>query len=504
MPAPIFTLSKREFYERTNPKREYHDSDAYSNNTVDSIDSLMKFLDDDDKLTHTTLNRFKANGLRFRLVQTKEDLANRNYSKRGLNADGEMDYIRDENGDLIPLSHDEKLEMIERNGWNRYEYEHRVYDEQTGKCVANTQDEYGCLLFIVADEYKGFGFGQKLLEADFAVNDYRHSGGYTPSGQKSTDLFYDSQIRKAMAHGEFSKMVRSGEKSVEEVKDILKAANVRNWYKHVSKEELAKYPDYYDKAALDRNGLTLEQVLLKGEYIPAKHSRCKLPDRANQTDFSFGAVKDMLLYNDGNSAVLYDKKFLKLAQDQNHISKFDSRFLDEAILGYVYIGGVYDPRATPKLHGFYAKSPALEKFMHTVALNLYEGDKFRVTPEQRAVIRSLDLEGVTETQDVEKCYVSLSGSTLDVKRMGDMERLVSKIEGDRYGEAHMLMRERAYALSEGESELVRFYKPTPEELKDAPASQFSTALLNSVNETQSEKLNNEPDTKKTNRLRLSI
>lgn len=480
MSTPIFTLQKSEFYERTNPKREYHDSDAYSNNSVESVDSLMKFLDGNDKLTHKTLNRFKANGLRFKLVQTKEDLANRNYSKRGLDQDGQMDYVRDENGDLIPLTYDEKLEMIKRNGWERFQYEHRIYDEQSGKCVANTQDEYGCLLFIVSDEFKGFGFGQKLMDADFAFNGYRHSGGYTPSGQKSTDLFYDSQIRKAMANGEFSKMVRSGEKSIEYVKDLLNSANVQNWYKNISKAEVEKYPDYYNKASLDRNGLTIEQARQCGNFLPAKHSRCQLPDQKNQTDFSFGAVKDMLLYNDGNSAVLYDKKFLKLAKDQNHISKYDSRFLDDAILGYVYIGGVYDTNETPKLYGFYAKNPALEKFMHSVALNLYEGDKFRVTPEQRAVIRSLGLEGVSETQDLEKCYVSLQGTTLDVKRMGEMERIVSKIEGDRYGEAHMLMRERAYALSEGQTELVRFYKPTAEELKDKPASTFESLLLNSV------------------------
>ncbi len=479
--VPIHTLTKSEFFDLVDPKRERHDDDAYSDNDLERIDRLTKSMNSMDKLELEDVGRFDVHGIRFKLVRTIEDRVKRDAYKRGINDEGYEDYLRDDSGELVPMSDLEKLEEIEKNGWSRYKYEHRIYEESTGKCVANTQDEYGCLLFYSAKEYAGFGLGQRLMEADFAVNGYRHSGGYTPSGFNSTDLFYDNQIRKALANGEFSKMVRSGEKNISEVRELLTQANVINWYKDIDPEEIKKYSWYYNTKSRAHNGLSIDEAIQHANFLPRKHSRCKLPDRADKKDYTFGKVKDMLLCTDGNYAILYDRKIYDLMQDESHMNRHGTDFVDKAILGYVYVGGVYDPNETPRLFGLYAKSEPLEKFMHQVALSLYEGDELRLTPEQRAVVRSMNLDGVNERDDLDRSYVSLDKASIDINGMTKLERAYRAIHGDRYDENHVMIQERAYALAEYAKNEVRHYKPKPHELENkVKASPFAKSLVRAV------------------------
>ncbi|CAH7419876.1 hypothetical protein VCHA53O466_50370 [Vibrio chagasii] len=479
MHPEIHTLTLKEYFKLTNPKNEYHDSGSYETKPIGGYQDFMKRGFGYDKVTHEKVKTVKRHGLLFTVYKDVQDMMDHPLHKR---TDDGSEWEKDENGKLIEYNQGDKLRILTERD-SRYRYEHHIVNDETGEIVANTQDEWGCLLYNTATEYAGFGLGGLLLEADHEVHPFRHSGGYTPEGYAGAARFHEAEVRKALASGKYSKMVFCGEKTVSDVQDILRSANVINWLKEMPEDKYSKYKEIYDERGKSV-GLSRNQD--DGRYSKGKMISCRLPDAKARFDLSMNKASDLVLAVEENSAILYNKKIYDVIHNEDSLPSESAQYWHEkAIKGYVYVGGVYDPTATPRIHGVYAERPEVEKLMFSVALNLWSGDKLRVTPEQRALIRALPDMEITEEQDLDYKYVTLDKATMNLASFCREELRVQKVMGDKWGEKRGIIGELAYGLAEEFENEARFFNSKPDDLKDLVVeSEFEKKLKASISTQQ--------------------
>lgn len=476
MPHPeVFTLSRKEYFNLTNPKDERHDSGSYETQDIEKYQKSMAFGFEHDKITSTKVQTFKRNGREFGVYLETKDMMDHDVYKR--TEDG-SEWLRDENDQLVKYGDEEKLEYLTSRG-RRYLYEHHIKDESNGLIVANTQDEWGCLLYHVAAPYEGFGLGTTLLEFDQKVHPYRHSGGYTPEGERGAVRFHANQVRKAMASGKYSQMVRDGKMTAKDAIDILRSANVINWVKEIPDDQYNKYKGIYDERA-KQCGMSRDA---SGSYVRGTFNRSRLPDVEAKFDLGIGKAKNLVMAVEDNCAILYDKTLYSIIHGEKSLPSNSETFWSEkAIMGYVYIGGVYNNDEPPRIYGLYAQNEKIEKFMMNVAANLWVGEELRVTPEQRALLRGLPEASFSERQDIDRKYMTLESPTMDLDMYKRHELLIQKQLGDKWGEKRGIIGEIAYGLAEDHKNELRFFNPKPEQLQDklVESKSFNNKLMAAI------------------------
>ncbi|MEL0638635.1 hypothetical protein V6259_17990 [Marinomonas sp. TI.3.20] len=194
----------------------YHDSSAYERSaTIDSINEYPKWKEAFNLTVQT-----KIHGDRHIIYKMhKEDCADGTYIKKDQN--DEHLYI---DGKLQYLSFEEKCVML---GANRFSYWFAAFDSITGLCVARTQDEWGCLLVLVADEYRNLGIGSSLVQMTLRRNPEAYSGGFTPQGFHNRHRAFSNIVREDFAAGGYRKAYLEGSLSISTIRlirDSLKPA----------------------------------------------------------------------------------------------------------------------------------------------------------------------------------------------------------------------------------------------------------------------------------------
>lgn len=370
-------LTWNEYEKIVNPDYKSHPSDAYDSD----VEDLNRY----DTEFETLLNRIKVNGLRFQVRMKTEDRWNGNYYKMGT----DREYLRNDKGNLIPMSRDEIAAMIP----DRYRNWFAIVDERTGKIVGRTQDEWGTILLRVAREYRGFGFGELLLKLQSEKKPDYVSGGFTPSGRHTARKVHAGFIRDYLKRGMYSYLVQSGQISMDRVKAITQDLGARSQRK--------------------------------------------------EQDFDTTDPRDWLLMTDMNSyAIIYNQKLFDLEDP-------DGRFSDDFIIGAVMIGSFRtdDTCFIGRIHG----SDRIRAYLLELIMNFDVGGKVRLTQSETNLLpervrQRLGHEKTPGRNDPDIYWLKSNSLNLeDVKALQRAEQIMRK-RRDKHDEFYYRIQEKADSL----------------------------------------------------------
>lgn len=442
-------LTLSEYMEIVNRHNESHPDTAYkSNANLDHLNRTTKI--GEEFKTESNIQNVIRRGIEFQIFETSFDKASNKYCKR--TEDG-SDYLRDDGGNLIPYSFDEKVKML---GESRFEIEHEIRLKDTGQIVASTEDDWNCLLYIVAEEYQGFGLAGLLLDKHHEVRPFRHTGGFTPSGERGFERFYKSKIREAMREGYYSRSVRDGVMTTGGVKAILESADVYNWLKD---EPAFKENSRYRESVLSRLNLDDSVFSMEHNYLNDNKFRMTNPESFSKNNLNFSKPENLVMYVEGATAILYDKTIYDLISDTNGVGINNEFFFEKAIKGYVYNGGIMTPNTPDKIYGFYAENEMIEKYMHVVALNLSIGEELMIRPEQLELFKSLPFADKLEFGScLDFTTVKLNSPSMNLDSISRYESHVRGISDNKFGEKFNLVHEGAYALAEENENSLKFHQ----------------------------------------------
>lgn len=193
-PVKPWLMTYDEYLSLANPEGKYHTSSAYQVD-VSRLNSYKR-KEDFQHLLKT------ANGIEYRMRKEKVEYAKWDDLKyAGKMSDEEM-----EQGGLANLRAD-------LSAWDGDD------------CVGAAQDEWGCVLYMVAEEYQGEGIGVTLGHLYRSIYPDKGSGGFTPSGKKAFQKVYLRFVEEAIKYRKYEKAVRAGEITQEKVEEIT------GWYR---------------------------------------------------------------------------------------------------------------------------------------------------------------------------------------------------------------------------------------------------------------------------------
>jgi hypothetical protein len=293
------TLTFNEYYKLVNDKEKFHPDTAY-NTTLKRLNANEKGKTNYPKL----LQHLRINGLEFEIRKTVED-----------------------------------------KGWDA---SLAIFDED-GQKVATVQDEWGCMLVMVAEEFRGFGFGPILIKIARTMDPLKPSGGFTQSGYNNFVKVYREMVRDALKSGFYTQSVRSGRMTAERVKAIIDSAklNVRPQHKQRNLNSnnpkdwllyVGGYGDFilYDKKLkdeLDANNGDNPWIkkMIKGLMLVREHDEKGLIVQfGGDTDkiktfmitcaISYCANENLPLYIDSDDRKFVDPKYGSVAEEANYES----------------------------------------------------------------------------------------------------------------------------------------------------------------------------------------
>ena len=407
-----------EYLDIINPDREEHPSSAYNHYRASEIS-----YDDKLKKYPNLVRQFRRHGIQFEIREEVIDRWSFDYVKR----DEDGDIARDERGLAINLTMEEKQERIHP----RFKIEHACFDIDNGLLVANTEDEWGCLLIMSDPSYRKFGLGHELLADQLKTNPSRYSGGMTPAGQNCTFRAHQKIVREHLMNGGFREDYLSGILSAKQIKEVLKSVDVSI----SARQEKAR--EYLDAGASESS--------LHGYFHPPRKFQSSL-------DLSFKNQKNWLLHTDENWAVLYDKTLFSLLNDENELA-FES-FIEKGVIGYAYVGGVYSTTATPKLFRLHGINDQIKAFMAEVALNLDVGEPVRIFKRDMLTLKPLLEKRVTFTPIKNSSLTEAKVETPTIGNLRELnfrEKCIRK-EHDKFDEKWIRIQEIANQLTEPEKE----------------------------------------------------
>ncbi len=377
-------LTLREYLELANKDDTHHDSSAYATtlkqlNTYNAKESEYPIL-----LQQKTINGILFT---FRLKKDRK-IDTYSYYKKDINGN----YLHDASGNLVQFTKEElEKGAIPSLLTHPYEYSISVFDDQKNR-VAATQDEYGCMLIRVAEEYRGFGIGQILGKMARTLESDKVSGGFTYSGENNFVRVHREFVRDYLLNGEYRRLVKEKKISYERLQKILKSAD-----------------------------LNLRPVLHnKKNYNVSPH--------------------DYLIYTDDGLFCIYDKKLVDIINDE------DDFFIDRFLVGMVYT--TIDENADEKLARikiFGGESEKIKSFLMKLILNesSFNGEILVVEPED---VKYLPSDAVVSTQSKKYGYTSVGAILKNPKNtasIGKEEKAFRK-KFDKYNEFYYNMIELFY------------------------------------------------------------
>lgn len=375
---------------------------------VDVVDGNKTHPDDAYKTTLKKLNRIHSKSKFTKLLQRTK--VNGIYFEIRLYAEKLNLFKRDEHGEYLridgaiqPYTDEELLRLGKKNP---YRYTFGIFHDEM--IVAAVQDEWGCLLIMVVDEYRGFGFGPLLTRIARTMEPGRSSGGFTSGGFHNFQKVHREFVRDALKSGLYRSLVQQGSMTMERVREIIDSARLKDMKPRAEKN-------------LDSNNSS-----------------------------------DWLLYVGDTDFIIYDRKLKDLVNDDGHLDHFG----ESMIKGLAFVGG----DRFLKLIQFGATTPKLKTFLMSCAIEncrranetLYlEGTEPKYVDPSMGNVAELELrKPFTHT-------VTPTGKPMPYDSLGKMERDFRK-SFDQYDEFKNRMLEMAYAkyhgLTESRSIKVAFTK----------------------------------------------
>ena len=307
-------LTFDEYYKLVNSNGKNHPESAYNT----SLDKMRQESYLDKSKFPKLLKRVKIRGLmfEFRLKSELRDYVHKN---------NEGEYKRDTDHNLIYMSQDD----IKQKGLKTHEFTIGVFNED-GDCVGAVQDEWGCVLVRVAEEYRGFGLGPMLTKIARTMEPEKPSGGFTPSGYRNFVKTYQEMVRDAFVNGFYRVLLNKKEITPARVKEILASA--------------------------------------------------KLKDRAKSTrlDLNSNDPNDWLLYVGGyGDFILYDKKLKSIyKENSNHF------WIEKMIKGATLVRELHDGNGV--IVQFHGADDQIKKFLMSCIISYCYNEKMNlyVDPDQ--------------------------------------------------------------------------------------------------------------------------
>jgi hypothetical protein len=321
----------------------------------------------------TLLFRRKINGVSFEFRLNKKDSYQDNTFVKN-DPDGNLVRI---NGEIQHFTKEELLRMNDPR-YRRYEYSFAVFDGD--KKVAVAQDEWGCVLVSVAQEYRKFGLGLILTKMAWEAEPGKTTGGCTPAGAKVTKKAHTEFVRDYLQKGFYSQLIRDGVLTKERVQEIIKSAG-----------------------------------------LPAQPSKPRQRVNLESND-----PRDFLLYAEDGAFIVYDRKLKDLIEQGNE----DDNYLwyERFIKGTSFAGGGYHPENKLYLHQLGGDTANIKNSMFKLVLSYakQEGVPLHVYDD--------DLNMVNESEmEVNRNLVSLKGTPINYSGAANEERRFRK-SFDRYDE----------------------------------------------------------------------
>jgi hypothetical protein len=266
-----------DYYKLVNPQDKFHPSDAYDVN----VEKLNKYETPNDY--QNLVNTITINNIVFEIREKVDDRWDKKYVK----TDPDNNVIRSENGEIIYMSESEIQVMIPAE--TRYDYEYAAIRKDTGEIVGKTENEWGTLLIMVAQEYRNFGFGTLLVNLKRSKTPQKSSGGFTRAGLRNFRRVHSQMVRDYMQSGFYSYLVKN---------NIITASKVRE---------------------------IVSSILPKQQKPDVKNLNTKNPE-----DW-------VMMTDDGSSYVItYDKKIYQFSRDEIDHNDY---WIEQFIISMVGIGG---------------------------------------------------------------------------------------------------------------------------------------------------------------------
>lgn len=203
-------LTYQEYYKIANERAKFHPGDAYETTLEKMRDKNYLRKEHYPQL----LKRVKIKGISFEFRVKSEKS---NY----VHVDTEGVPVRGADNKLIPMTDAE----ISAAGLQPNSYNVVIYNEE-GDPVGSAQDEWGCVLVYVANEYRGFGLGSILGRIARTFEPGKTSGGFTDHGLKNFRNLYRDMVRDAVTQGRYTALIRAGKMTVERAKAIIASARL--------------------------------------------------------------------------------------------------------------------------------------------------------------------------------------------------------------------------------------------------------------------------------------
>lgn len=362
-------LTSLEYLKFKDASQKQHPDDAYDN----SIDDLNHGGHFGKQYYPKLIKSIRIHGLdleiRMRLGHKK--ICMRDKTGEFLRVDGELQYY----------THEQLKEM----GGQPYEWDIGVFDGDIR--VAFVSDEWGCVLIVVAKEYRKFGLGLTLHKLATTIEPGKQSGGFTPNGKNSFIRVHREFVRDALKNGMYSKMVRSGQLTVQRVKEITNSVNIAFKPTPIPSRNLS-------------NKNTKDWLLFVGEY----------------GDF-----------------ILYDKKIRELADDENA-----NYFSDRMLLGACNIrinNSARLGKAIAVLTLFGGETDRIKNFMMKLALSYaaHENVSLYVNSDELIYVTDKKIGKMSKDTGMSRQEVKLVGNPIDYATFSIPEKHFRKLF-DRYGE----------------------------------------------------------------------
>lgn len=418
MPTNPAFLTFPEYLRIINPESKRHPGSAYSTTlgTLNSYDSSDNYPE--------LLQQFESNGRVFEIRQKTERVWDRQYVKSS--SDGEI--LRDEKGDLIYYT----TEELQAQGKPEFEVEHIILDKKTQKIVGKTQNEWGCLLVMVAEEYQGMGLGPKLTYENRCRQPERPSGGMTHAGESTCFRAYQRMVSEHLTQGKYREALLNGDMSFNDIAKILYSADA-----------VGKYVEKKRQSLIDQGYESMAKKIKKYDWGRSGD---------NQVDLDMTRATDLRLYADDSFAILYNARLLTLLDHHvtPNMERYDD-FMEEGIVGYAYVGGTYDSKDIPKLFRLYGNNDNTRSLMAEVMLNTNLGLPVRIHDEDIQYLRDELQDKVSlENQDRTPFHTAILHEP-SLSWLGDaiqLEKRGRKEKDNPYGENWVRIQELAYGVSE--------------------------------------------------------
>ena len=139
----------------------------------------------------------------------------------------EYQYVSGEDEKDNTIYHDNK--ELNKKGKITKSYNIAAYHRDEKMVIGAAQNEWNSVLISVLKEYRGLGVADDLEDMYRHYFPHRGTGGVTNSGYKMLKRYHARLVRKYLANGTYSDMVRKGEMTAKRAKEIIDSIDKKRY-----------------------------------------------------------------------------------------------------------------------------------------------------------------------------------------------------------------------------------------------------------------------------------